>query len=101
METVKLYWGHDWDDAGSHFHTSSVRLDDGDCRGAPHGNARRLSGGAASDGDGGYDSTSMTMSGATLRNIGLDMQFTSEPQNTAALAVGLGTLALLWERRLR
>lgn len=72
----------------------------------------------------GYDTTSMTLSGATVRNIGLvagaftrrtnvgspfsqngheiiglDMRFTPEPGATGALLVGMGVLALAGARR--
>lgn len=70
----------------------------------------------------GYDTTSMTSAGATVRNIGLvagsfthrnsagssasnhqivglDMRFTPEPSNAAALVAGLAGLALIANRR--
>ncbi|MFK7897729.1 MAG: hypothetical protein AB8G23_17975 [Myxococcota bacterium] len=70
----------------------------------------------------GYDTTSMTLSGGTVRNIGmvagsftkrtssgftrsgaqivgLDMRFTPEPAATAALVIGVGGLALLMKGR--
>ncbi|MFK7897731.1 MAG: hypothetical protein AB8G23_17985 [Myxococcota bacterium] len=72
----------------------------------------------------GYDTTSMTLSGGTLRNIGLvagaftrrsfvgysfglnnheivglDMQFSPEPRATAALLIGVGALLVLGARR--
>ncbi|MFK7897728.1 MAG: PEP-CTERM sorting domain-containing protein [Myxococcota bacterium] len=72
----------------------------------------------------GYDTTSMTLSGGTVRNLGLvagaytrrtpavfgdptygrevvgvNMQFTPEPGSTAGLLIGLGVLGLLSARR--